>query len=160
MTKKEIMKRAWEIKRENEKYIFGECLRMAWKDSKNPLKKYIYIKTWFLNKMEIPSYAIVNEKVQVVGETEKAYKTIMETETIDGEHDLVLNFWVPKKCTMTEEEKMEEEKEQEKRFEEGCKKYEEILNFCKENNVKGARAGLRKETLLKKITESGLKFAC
>lgn len=29
-----IMKRAWEIKREDSRYIFGECLKMAWEEAK------------------------------------------------------------------------------------------------------------------------------
>lgn len=41
---RKIMKRAWEIKRENEKNIFGLCLKMAWEEAKkpsHPLKKQL-----------------------------------------------------------------------------------------------------------------------
>ena len=31
---RKVMKRAWEIKKENDKNIFGECLRMAWEEVK------------------------------------------------------------------------------------------------------------------------------
>lgn len=34
----EIMKRAWEIKKENEENIFSECLKMAWAEAKSPKK--------------------------------------------------------------------------------------------------------------------------
>lgn len=34
--KKEIMKRAWEIKKENKMNIFSLCLQMAWEEYKNP----------------------------------------------------------------------------------------------------------------------------
>ena len=34
MTKAQIMKRAWEIKREDSENIFGLCLRMAWAEAK------------------------------------------------------------------------------------------------------------------------------
>ena len=34
MNKAEIMKRAWEIKREDSRYIFGLCLKMAWTEAK------------------------------------------------------------------------------------------------------------------------------
>lgn len=32
----EIMKRAWEIKKENTENIFSLCLRMAWQETKKP----------------------------------------------------------------------------------------------------------------------------
>lgn len=38
----EIMKRAWEIKKEDERNIFGECLKMAWTEQKG--KKVIMVK--------------------------------------------------------------------------------------------------------------------
>ena len=34
MTKAQIMKRAWEIKKEDNSYIFGLCLKMAWAEAK------------------------------------------------------------------------------------------------------------------------------
>ncbi len=34
-----IMKRAWEIKKENTDNIFGECLKMAWVETKAPAVK-------------------------------------------------------------------------------------------------------------------------
>lgn len=36
--RKMIMKRAWQIKNTNSEYIFGECLRMAWAETKAPKK--------------------------------------------------------------------------------------------------------------------------
>ena len=35
---KNIMKRAWEIKKENKNNIFGLCLKMAWGEAKTPKK--------------------------------------------------------------------------------------------------------------------------
>lgn len=35
----EIMKRAWEIKKENNDNIFSLCLKMAWEEAKNPVMK-------------------------------------------------------------------------------------------------------------------------
>lgn len=32
--KAQIMKRAWEIKKEDDSYIFGLCLKMAWEEAK------------------------------------------------------------------------------------------------------------------------------
>lgn len=42
--KKEVMKIAWRIKKQNKKYIFGECLKMAW----NLVKSMNYIKECIL----------------------------------------------------------------------------------------------------------------
>ena len=39
MNKAQIMKRAWEIKRENQDNIFGLCLKMAWKEAKEGAKE-------------------------------------------------------------------------------------------------------------------------
>lgn len=36
-----IMKRAWEIKRENSKNIFAICLKMAWEEAKKGVKKMV-----------------------------------------------------------------------------------------------------------------------
>lgn len=33
-----IMKRAWEIKKQDKMYVFGECLKMAWAEAKAPKK--------------------------------------------------------------------------------------------------------------------------
>ena len=41
---KDIMTRAWEIKRENKDNIFGLCLKMAWEESR---------KVEFVNGMQI-----------------------------------------------------------------------------------------------------------
>ena len=39
MTKAQIMKRAWEIKKEDSRYIFGLCLKMAWAEAKAESKE-------------------------------------------------------------------------------------------------------------------------
>lgn len=121
----------------------------------------IYIKEWFFNKIQSEhrnlhffySYGSINK------ETEKAYQVFLEYTTIDGEYDGEKLVWVPKSCTMTEEEYKKEIEEQEKRFEEGCRRYEELLAFAKENGVKGVRKGMRTETIKRKIAEAGIKVA-
>lgn len=118
----------------------------------------IYIKEWFLKKMDLPEYAIAEQEVEIIKETEKAYFVGMPTWTIDGETPLYLKVWVPKKCTMTKEEYDKSRDEEFNRFIEGCDRYEKLLQFCKENKVRGARKGLRKETLLRKISEAGLEY--
>lgn len=66
---------------------------------------------------------------------------------------------------MTEEEYSAEQKafaerqeEIEKHFKEGCEAYEALLKFAKENNVKGVRKGMKKETILNKIHDAGLEY--
>lgn len=38
-TLQKVMNRAWEIKREDKRNIFAECLKMAWKEIKNTVKR-------------------------------------------------------------------------------------------------------------------------
>lgn len=37
--KAEIMRRAWEIRRQDDRYLFGLCLKMAWDEAKGIIKK-------------------------------------------------------------------------------------------------------------------------
>ena len=39
MNRAEIMKRAWQIKKEDSRYIFGLCLKMAWAEAKEGKKE-------------------------------------------------------------------------------------------------------------------------
>lgn len=36
--KKDIMKRAWELKREDDRNLFSQCLKMAWAEARKPEK--------------------------------------------------------------------------------------------------------------------------
>ena len=92
----------------------------------------------------------------VVKETEKA---VLLQITFAYTNDIIRtrNEWVPKSCTITEEEKKIEEQESERRFEEGCKKYEELLKFAKAN-LKGIRKGMRKDTIIKKLNDAGIEY--
>lgn len=131
-------------------------------------KMKVYIKEWFFNKnwcSIIRNYMLNERAVYVIGETEKAYKVEGGFTTQDGERENTFDFWVPKSCTMTEEEYAAEQKafaerqeEIEKHFKEGCEAYEALLKFTKENNVKGVRKGMKKETILNKIHDAGLEY--
>lgn len=92
----------------------------------------------------------------VVKETEKA---VLLQITFAYTNDIIRtrNEWVSKSCTITEEEKKIEEQESERRFEEGCKKYEELLKFAKAN-LKGIRKGMRKDTIIKKLNDAGIEY--
>lgn len=55
--KTKLFKTAWNIKNQNKKYIFGECLKMAWalvkKEKEKEEVKKVYIKDWFVPRIEL-----------------------------------------------------------------------------------------------------------
>ena len=125
----------------------------------------IYVESWFIAKNfnQQQQYAISRaERVEVIGETEKAVKVAWTTKY--G----TITSWVPKSvCGLAEKseaaKKVEEEIEAReiearKRLIAGCEHYERVLAFAKEHKVKGARKGLRLQTLLSKIAEAGLTY--
>ena len=125
----------------------------------------IYVESWFIAKNfnQQQQYAISRaESVEVIAETEKAVKVAWFTKY--G----TITSWVPKSvCGLAEKseaaKKVEEqietrEIEARKRLIAGCERYERVLAFAKEHKVKGARKGLRLQTLLSKIAEAGLTY--
>ena len=125
----------------------------------------IYVESWFIAKNfnQQQQYAISRaESVEVIGETEKAVKVAWTTKY--G----TITSWAPKSvCGLAEKseaaKKVEEqiearEIEARKRLLAGCERYERVLAFAKEHKVKGARKGLRLQTLLSKIAEAGLTY--
>lgn len=117
------------------------------------------IKTWFTGKITVETYIFLHLDGMhpVVRETEKAYLLEVEGCTVDGERDVTRNVWVPKSCSLTKEEYRAEQERADKAFEDGRKYNERLVSFCKENGVKGARIGLRTQTLIRKIEEAGLE---
>lgn len=125
----------------------------------------IYVESWFIAKNfnQQQQYAISRaERIEVIGETEKAVKVAWFTKY--G----TITSWVPKSvCGLAEKseaaKKVEEEIEAReiearRRLLAGCERYERVLAFAKEHKVKGARKGLRLQTLLSKIAEAGLTY--
>ena len=125
----------------------------------------IYVESWFIAKNfnQQQQYAISRaERVEVIGETEKAVKVAWTTKY--G----TIKSWVPKSvCGLAEKseaaKKVEEEiearaKAARERLEAAEKHYEAVLAFAKENKVKGVRRGLKLRTLYAKIAEAGLEF--
>ena len=125
----------------------------------------IYVESWFIAKNfnQQQQYAISRaDRIEVIGETEKAVKVAWFTKY--G----TITSWVPKSvCGLAEKseaaKKVEEqiearEIEARKRLIAGCERYERVLAFAKEHKVKGARKGLRLQTLLSKISEAGLAY--
>lgn len=115
----------------------------------------MYVKEWIvrknLNEQEAYAVSEILFEGDVIRETEKAYYLLFDT---NYGH---IKMWAPKSQCYDEEARREMEREEEKRFEEGCKRYEKLLSFCKENGLK-VRKGMRKATLLKKVEEAGLNF--
>lgn len=119
------------------------------------------IKSWFeeklINKNVIANCAPYIESINhIEKETEKA---LLLSVTFGYTNDIcrTKNEWIPKSVIITEEEYIKEELEKEKRFKEGCEKYNDLLNFAK-SNIKGIRKGMRKETILRKLEENGIVY--
>lgn len=159
---KNLFKKAHEMTRKmKERYPevdyktqFGLCVKYLLEEKNNT--KEIEIKSWFVlkNFTSEERYAESVSDKEIVRETEKAVliKFVSDFGTFTK--------WIPKSCLMTEEDyRIEREKEEKRiaRFEEGKRKYNELIKFAKNNGVKYVRVGLRKETIINKIKEAGLE---
>ena len=151
---KKVMVRAWEIAREavkkfggKVKEFFQQALIMAWEEVKTMNSEHIVIKSWFLAKnfTEGERYAISVSDLAIEKETEKA--VFIKAVSDYG----VIKFWCPKSCLTTLEKEA-------KVIENKINKYEALINWCKENNVKGVRNKMRVETIKKKIEAAGLEM--
>ena len=125
------------------------------------MENTVYVQKWFMSKIKSENrcFNFFFRTGDIMRETEKAYQISFEVSSIDGEWDGVKFVWVPKKCTMTEEEYQAELAAAEKRFKDGCKAYDELLAFAKAHGVKGVRSGMRKATIEQKMREAGVAFA-
>ena len=94
---KKIMKRAWEIKKENVKYIFALCLKKAWEEVKNTVSlvkgKSYTVKNWFANKVanEAKKNISMCDVFAILKETEKAVYAMLNLGC-----DSRKCMWVPK----------------------------------------------------------------
>lgn len=101
-----IMKRAWELKKEDSNNIFSICLKMAWEEEKGQDKEVkISIKSWFQSKMENENgaslYSWGNTPVR---ETAKAILLPVTFQTSYG-REFTKNCWIPKICLGKDEKK-------------------------------------------------------
>jgi hypothetical protein len=122
----------------------------------------VHIKSWFIDKINKPNYAMSpyeGEQYRIIQETEKAYKISIDTETLDGEHDVSYTSWIPKSATQTNAQYLESRKQEEARYNKGVREYDRLIKFAKDNNIKGVRVGLKKKTILDKLEKAGLKFS-
>ena len=119
----------------------------------------VVIKEWFANKIDTPyGFRVWNRELTVEKETEKAYYGTIEVDSVDGEYEKTIHVWVPKKCTMTLEEAQAEDEREEKAIESGIEYNKKLVEFCKDNGIKGARTGLRTTTLIEKIKKAGYEI--
>lgn len=116
-----IMKRAWEIKKcedrkiknskwnhndfselkESEKTVFGICLQMAWEEVKETANTIVNtnvatIKDWFLNKKFGSEVSNFSDKIEIEKETEKA--VFGKVGCTYGTSVSYMEIWCPKSC--------------------------------------------------------------
>lgn len=111
------------------------------------------VKDWFLAKnLNSDQQFIVRvaDDMWVMKETEKAVLLIA-----DSDYGKV-QFWCPKSCVISDEEYEEQIKAEIARVEAGGKKLAKLIEWAKEQGVKGVRKGMRKVTVLAKIEAAGL----
>ena len=120
----------------------------------------VYVQKWFMSKinMENRNFEFTSRSGEIIKETEKAYLLAFEACTIDGEWDGMKHIWVPKKCTMSEEEYRAELEAAVKRFEEGCRSYDQLIEYAKSHGV-AVRKGMRTATIEQKMREAGVTYA-
>lgn len=87
--------------------------------------------------------ALLNEMVSVASETEKALKFRVVSEF--G----IFEFWAPKSSFA---QSVQERAKVGQKRETAMEKYEKLVAFCKEQKVKGARNGMKKWTLVDKMS--------
>lgn len=118
----------------------------------------VYLKYWFYNKNYSGDYA--EHFGLIVKETEKAYQILLT----QGGNGSDIKTWVPKSCTISTEDEFqaeiaavaEYEAKQQKRWEDACNAYKELVAYAQKMGVKGVREGLRKDTILRKMEQAGV----
>lgn len=118
----------------------------------------IVVKNWFFNKIKAENYGwhFYSNSGDMLRETEKAYQVALECSTIDGEIDTIKSVWVPKACTMSEDEAAKEAAAAVERFNAGCARYDALVNLAKENGIKGIRKGMKAATIRAKLAAAGV----
>lgn len=120
------------------------------------------IADWF--NPTLPNYVMSfsshdRENFEIIRETEKAVQIEIEKETRDGEHDVTIKTWIPKACFESKGDYEKAYWTRIEKYEQACEKYTKLVNWCKENHVKGARAGLKTATLMSLIAKAGLIYS-
>lgn len=115
------------------------------------------IKEWFFDKnFDANERYIVrcaDHDFSVERETEKALLCVWVSRY--G----TLKKWVPKSCMMTREEYDAEMAKNEERIDKAIEDYKNLVQWAKDNGVKGVRNKMKKSTILRKIEEAGLTYS-
>lgn len=116
------------------------------------------IREWFIEKNLFGRDASVARygTLTIIKETEKAaYVSVIAA---DGD----FTKWIPKSVICSKEEYEAEKEAIDKKinnaYENGKKRYEQLLDFAKSNNVKGVRVGLTRQTIISKIKEMNIEI--
>lgn len=111
------------------------------------------IKDWKLREIARENHGGYLENfIGVERETEKAMLVRLEW-AYTSNLSKRISVWIPKTAFKTEED-FEAEK---KAFEDGCAKYEKLVEFAKAN-IKGIRKGMKTVTIMKKLAEAGINY--
>ena len=113
------------------------------------MTKNIYIKKWFMAKNNINELRVITPEM-IVRETEKA---ILVNFDLDGKREM----WIPKSCTMTADEYIAENDEDEDRMAAGLERNQMLLEQAKAAGVKGVRKGMRTATIIEKMKAAGIE---
>lgn len=112
-----------------------------------------YVKEWFTSKEE-------NQLKRTIMKC--AYDVSPDKET---EKAMLLSFhsdygtvktWVPKSCIQTQEEYDEDARTYREEYLKRNESYKTLIQWAKDQGVKGIRVGLRVETIKQKIVAAGL----
>lgn len=104
-TLRKVMKRAWEIKKQDNKNIFALCLRMAWAEvKKTTCETRFMIADWFMNKnidKVTTAHCVCFQtfgKEDIVKESEKAFCVTLQlmVKSTGAESRYSKNIWIPK----------------------------------------------------------------
>ncbi len=111
-----------------------------------------FMPDWFFKKIkgENRNIHLYEQGGEIVRETEKAVLITVPYTTIDGEYDGVKKIWIPKSVAL-------DKKGWDKSIKSGKQNYEKMLDYARAHGVR-VRKGMKKNTILKKIKESGLNF--
>lgn len=123
------------------------------------MDKVIVIPEWKLEEIRdrYGNNGFVDDIIGVVRETEKAV-CVRLVWAYCSTVSRTIEVWMPKSCLKTKEEIQAEQEAAEKRFNDACNRYYELIEWCKANGVKGVRSGMRKETIMNKIKAAGLEY--
>lgn len=112
------------------------------------------VKEWFRKNLKPVSGYKPGKRIESIErETEKAVFATVEYFRADGEHEIMVQQWIPKSCICEEEE---ERKEVEQKLNNGMARWQKLYDFAVANGVK-VRKNSKTSTIIAAIREAGLR---